>query len=85
MEQTETCYDPASNAIQTNTRMRYHNAVGTGPLGSPSSTQPKARVTYQASWQDALGRVVAAADYGTNGGVELIRSRPSPPARIYAW
>ncbi len=41
---------------------------------------PQARVTYIANWPDALGRVVATADYGTNGGTSL--SRPATiPAR----
>src|SRR5437763_1509509 len=54
LEQAETSIDAASNAIQETTRSRYHNATGTGELGSPASTQPKARVTYVATWPDAL-------------------------------
>ena len=80
LEQTETSYDAASNVIQTNVRQRYHNATGAGPLGSPSSVQPVARVMYVAAYPDAVGRNAAAADYGTNGGTSL--SRPSAiPAR----
>ncbi|MEO8493493.1 MAG: RHS repeat-associated core domain-containing protein [Planctomycetota bacterium] len=80
LEQTELSYDSASNVVQTTQRQRYHNATGTGELGTPSSTQPKARVTSQASWQDPVGRLVASANYGTNGGTVL--SRPSTiPAR----
>ena len=38
------------------------------------------RVAYQAQWADALGRTIASADYGTNGGSVL--SRPATiPAR----
>lgn len=48
--------------IQTNVRHRYHNATGTGELGTPSSTQPKARVTYAAMYAEPLGRTIAAAD-----------------------
>ena len=80
LQQVETTYDAASNVIQTNVRHRYHNATGTGELGTPSSTQPKARVTYAAMYSDPLGRTVATADYGTNGGTAL--SRPDAiPAR----
>src|SRR5262249_8850421 len=50
LEQVETAYDGASNIIQVTTRQRYHNATGTGELGSPSSAQPLARVSYAASW-----------------------------------
>jgi RHS repeat-associated protein len=80
LEQTDTTYDAASNVIQTNARQRYHNATGTGSLGSPSSAQPLARVTYVAVYPDALGRTIGSADFGTNGGIAL--SRPSTvPAR----
>jgi RHS repeat-associated protein len=78
VEQVETTYDAASNTIQVTTRQRYHNATGAGPLGTPSSAQPKARVTYAANWPDALGRVLAAANYGTNGGISLTRPSTIP-------
>ena len=81
LQQTETAYDAATNVIQTTTRQRYHNADAgqVGALGDPS-TIPNARVTYAAGYPDALGRPVAAADYGTNGGASLSRS-PTIPAR----
>ena len=75
LEQSELDYDSASNVIQVTARQRYHNATGTGELTSPSGTQPKARVTYSATWPDAIGRVQARADFGTNGGSPA--SRPS--------
>ena len=81
MEQTETIYDNGGNPIQSIARRRYHNAPAsqTGPLQNPAST-PKARVSYMASYPDPLGRVIASADYGTNGGAAL--SRPATvPAR----
>jgi len=78
LEQTELSYDAASNVIETTQRQRYHNATGTGELGTPSSTQPKARVTYQGNWQDPIGRTVAAANYGTNGGSSLTRPNAVP-------
>jgi RHS repeat-associated protein len=80
LEQTEFSYDAASNVIQTAFKQRYHNATGTGELNGPSGTQPKSRITYTAAWHDPVGRVIATADYGTNGGTTL--SRPSTvPAR----
>ena len=72
-EQTETTYDEASNVIQTTSRQRLHNATGTGELTSPSGSQPKARVSYTAFWPDPVGRQIAAADYGTNGGNSFSR------------
>src|SRR5262249_1542272 len=78
LAQIETAYDAAKNSIQTTTRERYHNATGTGPLGSPGSAQPKARVTYVATYPDAIDRVQATAMYGMNGGTALIRSATIP-------
>ena len=81
LEQVEFTYDSAGNVVSTVVRRRYHNAPDsqTGPLEDPATT-PKARVSYVASYPDALGRVMATADYGTNGGTAL--SRPATvPAR----
>ena len=78
LEQVETVYDAASNVIQANDRKRYHNATGVGPLGSPSSAQPQARVTYAATYPDPIGRGAATADYGTNGGTALNRPTTYP-------
>ena len=81
LEQMEFSYDSAGNVVSTVVRRCYHNAPDnqTGPLEDPSTT-PKARVTYTASYPDALGRVIGTADYGTNGGTAL--SRPATvPAR----
>ena len=78
LEQTETAYDAASNSTQTTQRQRYHNATGTGELNGPSGVQPKARVTYTATWHDPLARSIATADYGTNGGSTLSRPDTIP-------
>ncbi len=78
LEQSETIYDAASNVIQTTLRQRYHNATGTGELNGPSGTQPKARVTYMARYQDGVGRSIARANYGTSGGTPLARPDTIP-------
>lgn len=78
MEQTETTYDEAGNAILTVTRARFHDATGTGPLTSPSGSQPKARVSYVANYPDTIGRAQATASYGTNGGASFTRSATIP-------
>jgi RHS repeat-associated protein len=67
IEQGEFAYDGAGNAISTTVRQRFDDATGTGELKNPSA-QPKARVSYVAGYPDALGRPIATADYGTNGG-----------------
>ena len=81
IEQEEREYDEAGNLIQTTSRQRFHDddPEGTGPLGDVEN-DPKARVSFQAMWPDAIGRVRVSADYGTNGGVA--RERPGvAPAR----
>jgi len=80
MEQVETTYDEAGNAIQVTSRQRFHNATGTGDLTSPGGAQPQARVTYVAAYPDGIGRRQAVADYGTNGDVALVRSATVPAA-----
>ena len=79
LEQVEYTYDAAGNVILIVTRQRYHNAPDsqTGPLNDPGLA-PKARVTYLALYPDALGRIVATADYGTNGGAAFTRSATIP-------
>lgn len=78
-EQVEFAYDGGGNVVETVVRRRYHNAPDsqTGPLEDPLTT-PKARVTYTASYPDALERVIASADYGTNGGTTLTRPDTVP-------
>lgn len=79
LEQREFGYDGDGNVIFSTLRQRFHNATGTGALGSPgSTTQPKARVYYSASWYDKAGRVTEEADLGTNGGVAYTRPAAAP-------
>ena len=76
LQQSETVYNDASSVIETNSKQRYHDAPAsqTGELQNPSTT-PKAHITYNANYSDGIGRTVASANYGTNGGTTL--SRPS--------
>ncbi|HWB14723.1 MAG TPA: RHS repeat-associated core domain-containing protein, partial [Pirellulales bacterium] len=80
VEQTETSFDAANNVIQTTFRQRFHSATGTGPLTYPGGTQPQARVTYVATYPDALGRAQAEANFGTNGDTGLVRPSTIPPS-----
>ena len=63
---------------QTTTRQRFPDATGTGELTTPGGSQPKARVSYAAVWYDEVGRPVASADYGTNGGAAFTRPDSAP-------
>lgn len=77
-EQTETAYDAGGNVIQATHRARLHDATGTGGLSTPSGSQPRARVTYTAFYHDGVGRQVAQASYGDNGGASFSRSDTIP-------
>jgi RHS repeat-associated protein len=76
LEQTQTIYDADSNAIETIASQRFHNATGTGPLGTPTSGVG-ARVSYAAAYYDNADRVTATVDVGTNGGTAW--TRPTTP------
>jgi YD repeat-containing protein len=76
LEETQTEYDAGGNVIRTSVRQRYHNAPGWGPLGEVAFAEY--RETHVASFPDALGRVVAVANYGTNGGAALNRPETAP-------
>lgn len=77
LEQAEYTYDANSNVILTTSRQRFHNASGTGELGSPSSGIG-ARVSYAASYYDALDRVTDSVNVGTNGGSAWTRPGTVP-------
>lgn len=78
IEQSENSFDDASNVLLTTARQRFHDATGTGPLQGPSGLEPLARVTYVAQWADPIGRPRVQADYGTNGGADLVRPVLAP-------
>ena len=79
MEQEELLYDSAGNVTRVIFRQRFHDETAQGELASPS-TSPKARVSYTAYYSDPIGRPIAKALYGTNGGASF--SRPTTvPAR----
>ncbi|MEI7913023.1 MAG: hypothetical protein WCK77_25665, partial [Verrucomicrobiota bacterium] len=80
VEQTVADYDAASNLTATRRFLRLPGAVGTGELNYPGGANPTARVHCTCQWRDALGRVVATADYGTNGGVAVERPALIPAA-----
>jgi len=78
LNQVESAYDAASNLIQTTTRDRFHNATGLGALTTPNGPQPQARVSYVANYPDAIGRMQASANYGTNAAASFIRPATIP-------
>ena len=71
LEQVENTYDEAGNLVSQATYARLNDATGTGAL--LAGTQPKARVSYAASWYDGADRPIASANYGAAASF----SRPS--------
>jgi len=75
-EQSLFTYDDAGDRLLTEHRRRHHDTdeTITGPIGGPqSTTAPRGRISYLAQWSDPLGRLIASADYGTNGGSSFTR------------
>jgi hypothetical protein len=71
LEQVQTAYDEAGGAILFTTRRRLPTADATlGSLGN-ATTQPLARVSYQAVWYDGAGRAAATANV-------TVKESPSP-------
>ena len=79
LEERHTDYDAAGNAIFSTAKLRFHDAAGTGPLGTATSGV-KARASHAASYYDAANRLTASIDVGTNGGATYVRPS-SVPAR----
>ena len=77
MEQTERLQDKAGNVISTTRRQRYDTTTSSGSLND-HDTNPKARVFYQAIYPDAIGRIQAVANYGTNGLATWTRAEKIP-------
>jgi RHS repeat-associated protein len=78
LSQTENQYDANGNVILTVTRDRFHDAAAVGELGTPTMN-PKARVSYVASYYDLADRETDTVDVGTNGGTAYVRPA-TPPA-----
>jgi RHS repeat-associated protein len=77
LDQTEYAYDGNGNVLTTTTRQRFHDATGTGALGTPSSGV-HARVYYTGSYYDLADRPTADVDVGTNGGTAWTRPSSVP-------
>lgn len=76
-EQSDYRYDAAGNLTFVASRQRFHDDLsGTGAL-----TTPYSRTSYSATWYDALGREVVAANYGTNDGTTMT----GRPTTIPTW
>ena len=74
LEEYAHAYDGASNPIFSTTKLRHHDATGTGALGD-ATTGPRARVSYEAFYFDNANRLTDSVFVGTNGGSSY--SRPS--------
>jgi RHS repeat-associated protein len=80
-EQTIKTFDADQRSpIEIDTYLRNHNADETGgPLSATAAaTQPWSRTSYVAKYYDGLDRLVATADYGTNGDAAFTRPADIP-------
>ncbi len=77
LEQNEYTYDSNGNVIKTILRQRFNDASATGALVDPS-TDPKARVYYGGMYYDAVNRLTATVNVGTNGGSSWTRPSSVP-------
>jgi RHS repeat-associated protein len=78
LSQAESVY-AGLDLVQAVTRGRFHDATGTGPLGTPTAGVP-ARASYAGFYYDPAGRPTTAVDAGTNGGVPWARPAAPPSA-----
>ncbi len=79
LSQSETQYDGSGNVLFAIHKERFHDAAGTGALGTPT-VEPKARHYYVSSWYDKANRPTTSAAYGTNGGTVLTQQPASAPS-----
>ncbi len=77
LSQSELTYDADGNVLLAVSRERFHDATGTGALGTPS-TGVSARVSYSAAYYDKLNRLTDAVDVGTNGASAYTRPGSVP-------
>jgi RHS repeat-associated protein len=75
--QTDNTFDNDGNIIETVTRQRFHDATGTGALGTPTTGVP-ARVSYMGYYFDLGNRLTDTVDVGTNGGSAWTRPSSVP-------
>jgi len=77
LEQSEPTFDNNGNVIATTSRQRFHDATGTGALGTPTSGVA-ARVSYSGAYYDLGNRMTDFVDVGTNGGSAWTRPSAVP-------
>lgn len=83
LEQAERTYGASGNVLTTTTRLRFHDASGTGALGSPSSGIGS-RVRHAGYYYDLADRPTASVDVGTNGGSAWTRPGSVPSSSATA-
>ena len=79
LEERHNTYDLAGNVLLATSKLRFHDATATGALGD-ASTNPKARVSFNAFYYDKANRLTASVEVGTDGGSSdtAAGQRPQP-------
>jgi RHS repeat-associated protein len=85
VEQTDNTFDEVGNVVSAAMSQRLNDApmTGTGSTGALSyGSDPKARVSYMASWFDGIDRSIASANYGAIASFTRPGTPPSSSATV---
>ena len=78
LTQSNMTYNDAGQVLMSTSKDRLHDTTGNGTLNGPTGSAPKSRDSYGAMWYDGIGRSIATANYGTNGGTAPTRPASAP-------
>ncbi len=82
LEETDTQFDAAGNAVFVTDSQRFGDAPTTSAFTGPL-TAADSRASYTASWFDGIGRQTGTADYGTNNGTAMTAA--DRPSHVPVW
>ena len=86
LSQTNSQYDPAGDETFDTAYDRLPTAPATDTGGlDATANSGQSRVSYTASWYDALGRQTVEADYGTNNDTAMTLANRPDQAPVWNW
>ena len=84
LEETDTQFDAAGNAVFVTDSQRFGDAPTTSAFTGPL-TAADSRASYTASWFDGIGRQTGTADYGTNNGTAMTAADRPSHEPVWDW